>query len=29
MLTMAILYILLNLLIDVLYGVVDPRMKAA
>lgn len=28
-LTMAILYILLNLLIDLLYGLVDPRMKAA
>ncbi len=28
-LTMAILYILLNLGIDLLYGLVDPRMKAA
>ncbi len=28
-LTMAILYILLNLVIDLLYGVVDPRMRAA
>ena len=28
-LTMAILYILLNLAIDLLYGVVDPRMKVA
>ena len=28
-LTMAILYILLNLAIDLLYGVVDPRMRAA
>ena len=28
-LTMAILYILLNLLIDLLYGLVDPRMRAA
>lgn len=28
-LTMAILYILLNLFIDLLYGLVDPRMKAA
>ena len=28
-LTMAILYILLNLSIDLLYGVVDPRMRAA
>ena len=28
-LTMAVLYILLNLVIDLLYGLVDPRMKAA
>ncbi len=28
-LTMAILYILLNLAIDLLYGLVDPRMRAA
>ncbi|MDT7950535.1 MAG: ABC transporter permease [Acetobacteraceae bacterium] len=28
-LTMAVLYILLNLLIDLLYGLIDPRMKAA
>ncbi|MGI4810978.1 MAG: ABC transporter permease [Janthinobacterium lividum] len=28
-LTMAVLYILLNLIIDLLYGLVDPRMKAA
>ena len=28
-LTMAILYIVLNLTIDVLYGLVDPRMRAA
>ena len=28
-LTMAILYILLNLAIDLLYGLVDPRMKAS
>ena len=28
-LTMAILYILLNLTIDLLYGVIDPRMRAA
>jgi ABC-type dipeptide/oligopeptide/nickel transport system permease component len=28
-LTMAIMYILLNLAIDLLYGLIDPRMKAA
>ncbi len=28
-LTMAILYIALNLLIDLLYGLIDPRMRAA
>jgi ABC-type dipeptide/oligopeptide/nickel transport system permease component len=28
-LTMAILYVALNLLIDVLYGVIDPRMRVA
>ena len=26
-LTMAILYIVLNLLIDILYGVIDPRVR--
>jgi ABC-type dipeptide/oligopeptide/nickel transport system permease component len=28
-LTMAVLYVALNLLIDILYGVIDPRMRAA
>jgi len=28
-LTMALLYILLNLLIDLLYGLVDPRVRIA
>jgi dipeptide transport system permease protein len=28
-LTMAVLYVVLNLLIDILYGVIDPRMRAA
>jgi ABC-type dipeptide/oligopeptide/nickel transport system permease component len=28
-LSMAVLYVMLNLLIDVLYGVIDPRMRAA
>ncbi len=26
-LTMAVLYVLLNLMIDMLYGVIDPRMR--
>jgi len=26
-LTMAIMYVLLNLLIDILYGVIDPRVR--
>ncbi len=26
-LTMAVLYVLLNLLIDVLYGIIDPRIR--
>jgi peptide/nickel transport system permease protein len=26
-LTMAVLYVLINLTIDVLYGVIDPRMR--
>jgi len=26
-LTMAILYVALNLIIDVLYGVIDPRVR--
>jgi peptide/nickel transport system permease protein len=26
-LTMAVMYVLLNLLIDILYGVIDPRMR--
>jgi peptide/nickel transport system permease protein len=26
-LTMAVMYVMLNLLIDVLYGVVDPRVR--
>jgi peptide/nickel transport system permease protein len=28
-LTMALLYVALNLLIDILYGLIDPRMEAA
>jgi dipeptide transport system permease protein len=28
-LAMAVLYVALNLLIDILYGVIDPRMRAA
>jgi peptide/nickel transport system permease protein len=26
-LTMAVLYVLLNLLVDILYGVIDPRVR--
>ena len=26
-LTMAVLYVLLNLMIDMLYGVIDPRVR--
>jgi ABC-type dipeptide/oligopeptide/nickel transport system permease component len=26
-LTMAVLYVLLNLAIDLIYGVIDPRMR--
>ena len=26
-LTMAVLYVVLNLLIDMLYGVIDPRVR--
>jgi dipeptide transport system permease protein len=26
-LTMAVMYVALNLLIDILYGVIDPRMR--
>ena len=26
-LTMAVMYVLLNLLIDILYGVIDPRVR--
>ena len=26
-LTMAVMYVVLNLLIDVLYGVIDPRVR--
>jgi ABC-type dipeptide/oligopeptide/nickel transport system permease component len=26
-LTMAVLYVLLNLMIDILYGVIDPRVR--
>jgi peptide/nickel transport system permease protein len=28
-LTMAILYVVLNLVIDILYGVIDPRVRVA
>ena len=26
-LTMAVLYVIINLAIDVLYGIIDPRMR--